>query len=444
MCRTLSLQRTIAPTLLVGCYTLSCFAGSDQMGTRTGSISARTLIAGLITAGVVGCAERRSGREPMHVRDSAGIKVIENESPAWRPEEEWRLGDVPLREFGAADSLLGIRNAIRLYDGRIIVSHNSANEIRIYSPTGQLVSRFGRAGSGPGEFQEIWRLLLFGAQDSLLVSDGAQRRVTVFDLQGKYVRGFLPGPLPNKLAARVDGAFADGSLLVSSVRPPTLDIRGLVRPIRSLWRYSPQGRPVAQLATFPGQETFFQETPFGVDMRRPYFGQTSFYQAWKNRLYWGVTDRFEINVQSQDGALLSVVRIQQPSRSVTAADVNELIRRHVDTLSPSLREPVRRVLSRMPVGGKFPAFGWPVWSDHYGSDLDVDDEGNIWVVQYFEPNAPRNARTILDANGRWLGTVRLPPRFTPLHLGADVVLGKWLDSMDVEHLQLYQLNKPTR
>jgi 6-bladed beta-propeller protein len=414
------------------------------MTTLIGVIAARALVVGLITVAVVGCAERRSGRGGSHVRDSAGVKVIENESPAWRPEEAWRLGDVPLREFGAGDSLFRIGNAIRLYDGGIIVSHNSANEIRIYSPTGQLVSRFGRAGSGPGEFQDISRLLLFGALDSLLVFDFPQRRATVFDLQGKYVRGFVPQPLPNKMAAFVDGAFKDGSLLVSSVPALTPEIRGLVRPVRSLWRYSPDGKRVVQLAAFPGQETFFQETPFGVDRRRPFFGHTESHVAWKNHVYWGITDRFEINVQSQDGALLSVIRIQERARSVSAADVNEIIRRRVDTLSPAMREPVRRVLLRMPAGGNVPAFGWPVWSDSHGSELQVDDDGNVWVVQYFEPNAPRNARTIFDANGRWLGTVRLPPRFTPLHLGADVVLGKWLDSMDVEHLQLYQLIKPTR
>lgn len=414
------------------------------MGIRTATVSARALAVGLTTVGVVGCAERRSSPEATHVRDSAGVKIVENESPAWRPEEAWRLGDVPLREFGAGDSLFRIGNAIRLHDGRIIVSHNSANEIRIYSSTAQLVSRFGRDGTGPGEFQEISRLLLFGAQDSLLVFDIGQRRATVFDIQGKYVRGFVPQPLPNKMAALVDGAFADGSLLVSSVPPPTRDIRGLVRPIKTLWRYSPEGTPVVQLAAFPGQETFFQETPFGVDRRRPFFGHTSSHVAWKNHVYWAVTDRFEINVHARDGALLSVIRIQQRARSVSAADVNEIIRRRVDTLSPAMREPVRRALSRMPAGGNVPAFGWPAWSDIYGSDLQVDDEGNVWVVQYFEPNAPRNARTIFDANGRWLGTVRLPPRFTPLHLGADVVFGKWLDSMDVEHLQLYQLIKPTR
>ena len=414
------------------------------MRARTSTIAAKAFAVGLITVAAVACAEGRSGREATAIRDSAGVKIVENESPAWRPEEAWRLGDVPLREFGAGDSLFGIGNAIRLNDGRIIVSHNSAKEIRIYSPTGQFVSRFGRAGSGPGEFQEISRLFLFGTHDSLMVFDVGQRRAAVFDLQGKFVRSFLPEPLPNKMAAFVDGAFEDGSLLVWSVPALTQDIRGLVRPVRSLWRYSPDGKPVVQLAAFPGQETFFQETPFGVDRRRPFFGHTASHVAWKNHVYWGITDRFEINVQSQDGALLAVIRIQERARSVSAADVNEVIRRRVDTLSPAMREPVRRVLSRMPAGGDVPAFGWPVWSDSHGSELQVDDEGNIWVVQYFEPNAPRNARTIFDANGRWLGTVRLPARFTPLHLGADIVLGKWLDSLDVEHLQLYQLIKPSR
>jgi hypothetical protein len=58
------------------------------------------------------------------------------------------------------------------------------------------------------------------------------------------------------------------------------------------------------------------------------------------------------------------------------------------------------------------------------------------------PGHPRNARTVFASDGTWLGTVELPPRFTPWHIGRDFVVGVWRDDFDVEHVQLYALMKP--
>jgi hypothetical protein len=50
--------------------------------------------------------------------------------------------------------------------------------------------------------------------------------------------------------------------------------------------------------------------------------------------------------------------------------------------------------------------------------------------------------SVFDAGGRWLGDVTLPPRFTPLEIGADYVLGRSRGTDNVARAVMYRLDKP--
>jgi hypothetical protein len=41
---------------------------------------------------------------------------------------------------------------------------------------------------------------------------------------------------------------------------------------------------------------------------------------------------------------------------------------------------------------------------------------------------------VFDAQGRYLGVLELPPRFTPSELRGDRVWGIWRDDLDVQHV----------
>jgi hypothetical protein len=82
----------------------------------------------------------------------------------------------------------------------------------------------------------------------------------------------------------------------------------------------------------------------------------------------------------------------------------------------------------------------------------VDNDRNLWVsdasldwylAQGFSrvPAGPVAWR-VFDRDGRWLGSVTMPPRFRPMDIGSDYVLGLWRDADDVEHVRLYQLTRP--
>ena len=94
------------------------------------------------------------------------------------------------------------------------------------------------------------------------------------------------------------------------------------------------------------------------------------------------------------------------------------------------------------------------WLPPFGR-LIVDRSGNLWLQRYEYRSAfftPGPARTqtvpvptrwdVLDSSGRWLCTVDLPERFTPVEIGADYVAGVARDQDEIEQVRVYRLQKP--
>jgi len=49
---------------------------------------------------------------------------------------------------------------------------------------------------------------------------------------------------------------------------------------------------------------------------------------------------------------------------------------------------------------------------------------------------------VFDPDGRFLGSVTLPARFTSYQIGSDFILGRWEDELEVEYVEVYDLLKP--
>ena len=71
--------------------------------------------------------------------------------------------------------------------------------------------------------------------------------------------------------------------------------------------------------------------------------------------------------------------------------------------------------------------------------LFVDDLNRVWA-RLLDPALTDGIwYDVFDSDGRYLGPVRLPIRFTPLEIGRDYVLGVAKDELDVEYIELYDL-----
>ena len=77
------------------------------------------------------------------------------------------------------------------------------------------------------------------------------------------------------------------------------------------------------------------------------------------------------------------------------------------------------------------------------ADILVDPSGAVWLELYLgesEQDEPPEW-LVLDADGTWLGTVRIPDRFTVSDITMDAVLGVRRDELDLAHPQVLRLTR---
>jgi hypothetical protein len=179
------------------------------------------------------------------------------------------------------------------------------------------------------------------------------------------------------------------------------------------------------------------------------FGPTSSLATAGERIWFGFPDRYEVRELDQSGRLVRLAR-----RAFTPTPVREAERRTVtefrletagrDRLHP-MTTAIKERIASTPFAETYPAFG----------ELKTDRSGNLWVQHYdwhstLIEAGPSRVQTMSVASqwdvfgpaGRWLCTVTLPARFTPLEIGNDYVAGIARDDDDVERVDIYRLRKP--
>ena len=72
-------------------------------------------------------------------------------------------------------------------------------------------------------------------------------------------------------------------------------------------------------------------------------------------------------------------------------------------------------------------------------DFVPDGLGNVWIFEWALPGRDSPSVGVFSSAGEWLGAVGLPPRFRPLEIGEDYVLGVRTDELDVPRLVRYRL-----
>ena len=102
-------------------------------------------------------------------------------------------GDVVLELHEAVSSM-------RLSDERIVVANAGSSELLFFDSSGRFLSKSGRRGGGPGEFQTLSRIYMEGT-DSILALDKAGNRVSVLDTWGNF------GRLTRAVAVSKDSVF---------------------------------------------------------------------------------------------------------------------------------------------------------------------------------------------------------------------------------------------
>jgi hypothetical protein len=387
---------------------------------------------------------------PVSIRDSAGIRVVENRSPVW-DSVPWRVAGRPTARIGHAGDdetrqLHFPTSAVRLASGTIVVAERGNARLRFFDAAGNPLRSAGREGGGPGEFRWLWWVRRWAA-DSVIAYDAGAFRFSIFDTTGRFHRSVdLPGRQGYYWRQAFD-LFPNGDALVYALvtgRAPAAE--GRADAAEPLFRW-----PIGAAAFDSLGVTMAREEYAGrmgrmfLDIPLP-FGRAHDVTPWRDGLLVGWTGWWELREIAAGGGIRAMLRIAHTPLPVTGTDqavaLDSLRER---SLRDQVRQTVARVAADLPMASTMPAYGRWAWERVSSADpvrysLLVDADDHIWVIQYRPPGSLRRW-DVLAPDGRWLGAVTLPPGLEPFEIGSDYILGWRKDAMGIISVELYGLDR---
>lgn len=386
-----------------------------------------------------------AGGSALVVRDSAGVRIVENHALAAGETRVWHVNDQPVLQIGVADGapeyqLSDVRGAVRLAGGAVVVANGHSRELRFYDAQGRHLRSAGGAGGGPGEFQTLDAVVAY-RRDSLAVWDSGPRRLSIFGSDGGFGRAATVSGLTS-VTARLRAAFDDGSLVLEPTGTPE-DYRRMVSGERrdsvAFLRVAADGAVTDTLARRAARE-YVSVRSGNVILQRPVlFGRNSYVAAGEDRIFVGESDGFRIDVVNARGAALMSIRRRGGLRPVGRQDLARARAESEQGRQRARGEMAAIAGTALPDA---PADEIPARSTLPAFDrVLVDQQGYLWVRDFVvsASNAPR--WSVFDAEGRWVASVQTPAGVEIYQIGPDWVLGRGRDDLDVEYVRVYPLRR---
>ena len=404
----------------------------------------------LIALAIAGIACEQPPPEPegprVTVWDSAGIEIVENHAPEWGdsalwsvdPEPEFVIGGTNVIESPDDPSQLiwQVRGLARLSDGNILVHSGGEEAVFLFEPTGELVTRIGRKGQGPGEFVRPQHIQVLPG-DTIAVWDYMFTGVNHFDSTGRFLR-----KRPIDVATVLARTRTAAETSPESIRIPLLDGSFIVgRGLRDRPLLQPgeiRRSPVEYLRI----DTAYVLHSFGwwrsgevIGLRSrwvrfpwPPFPRRSFIAAggFPTSVYVTDGDGFEVRQFAADGTLDRILRRDAAPVPITSEELADWKARAAESTPNADWADWERTLATAPPREFHPAILW----------LLVDTEGYLWV---WEPGF--SGPGVFDPKGRWLGRVEGVPAH-PQWIDEEMIILTLTDpDTDVQRIEGYRLRR---
>jgi hypothetical protein len=382
-----------------------------------------------------GCETEPAARGGSIVRDSAGIRIVENNLG---PVPIWTLTSEPLLEIGSAtDSLTGLFQVVgvhRLSDGSIAVANRGTDEIRFFNPEGEFRSAVGGTGKGPGEYDYIAWSKACGA-DTLYVYDLGTRRLTVLNDRGETIRltqFMLPeNALPyGEPRCQLGGPFVTPGWSDQPREP------GRVRSTMPVGLIGLDGEPMTMLGEFAGTDRWniVRNGQLGDGLPLP-LGRDLSYALMNNQVVVGAGDTYEVVGLRADGSRTLQIRLAMERRPVTETVIEAYVRQQLEGMeNTSQRQALRRFYAA--------EIEFPDMMPAYKSFL-VDASGHLWIQDYPAPQDTAVVWRQFSTDGYYVGSATFPVDFEVFEIGVDFVLGVRRDENAVEYVQLFGFGSPS-
>jgi len=398
----------------------------------------RFLIRVVVAAALLlcGCGDGSSPRGNVGASDAP---VVENTVQHPGEGVAWTVSRAPVLSIGGdegegAYTLTGVAGAVRLSDGRVVVADKGSQVLHVFDARGTHLRSIGREGGGPGEFRAIENLALLRG-DSIAVWDPRLRRVSVFDPTGQLAREVSPAGLG--LFPRFIGVLGDGSFVLTAGLPAGGARSASTAARRDsvvYLRFGPRGEARDTLGRFPGPETVTLASSGAMTMEEVIFGRDFHLVVGGERYFGADDDRYEVTEYRLPRAPVRRIRRAHVPRQVTNADLASYREqpRDLSGVPPQLRAQFAKRNPDVPHRATLPAF----------ESLLLDEDGYLWVEHPRVTRAAEGRWDVFNREGRWHTTVATPAGFQVRQVGRDFMLGTAFDSLDVEHVHLYTLNRP--
>lgn len=368
-----------------------------------------------------------------------GVVAVSPVASAAQPPARWAIETKPVVNIGASDAdttdlLATVVGATRLPDGRILVGDRGGFALRLFSPAGKPLRQFGRKGSGPGEVTYLKALLRCG--DSLVTLDVDGNRVSVFSLDGRYVRSFRFGsPQPGR--PPYDTACNNSGVFLHHGWEGRADMKGgAYRASVPFWISDADSAVRRVIGSYPGAERFGLVVDNKLRGSRPLpLGKQPVLALAADRVYIGTADRYEIMAFDFVGRQISAIRKPTPNGATTRADIAYAREQEIGDGGDQRRAAVERAYAEMRLPETLPAC----------AAIRVDSRGHLWVQDYPRGASATVLWTVFDPQGREIASVELPVHLEVYEIGDDYVLGRFMDPDEsIPQVRMFRLDRGAR
>ncbi|MDZ7778680.1 MAG: hypothetical protein U5R14_01935 [Gemmatimonadota bacterium] len=331
--------------------------------------------------------------------DSSGIRIVQNGTPG---SAEWTANSEPLFSLGWAagdPTFTWVQSGQIMPDGGALIGEYGEGKIYRLAPDGTVLEVWGRKGEGPGEYQGLDALILQG--DSVIVTDGRLRRITVLSREGEVV---ATEPLPGSFLHYASSAFADGRVLLV----PGDGYSG-VSEMRPEWVFEMQ--PILITDLVEAETDTLAELPhlrrwYGTRGAGP--GPISVKGragGFADGFAWARSDRPEVTWYDSSGRLLQVAHWEEQPFPLTPDWEQDMAQAYREAYAARGAEEafINAEIARLEEGLDRHDGPLPYWDGFH-----VDRVGNVWLGQYGLPIQPPDRWRVITRDGTLQGWVELP------------------------------------
>lgn len=355
----------------------------------------------------------------------------------------WGIAPAPLFVVGGSDApsetFTRIGGAVRLRDGRFVVADERDLRVSVYDTRGKQLTRFGRNGSGPGEFRSLGGIWLAGG-DTIVSWDSRLRRLTRFLPDGTVAGTHVvqlqgdASPAEGRLDAFM-GGFPDGRVVLAWIAADRSQENRLAADRMTFGVFSPRGEFQRILGAHSGMVRTMVAQSGGpiVFSPFPYAGVSGDNFAYTNGAE-GEVLLFDARGTTRTAPRRLTVSAQ-PAALNAAWRAFDDAARNAEVTGPMLV--LARSMDRS-VGG-VPHF----------ARMFADDAGRLWLKEYDPRSDAMPLRgsqlvtggryRVVRADGTVVASIAMRERVAPIAVYGDQLLAVVRDEFDVEQFAVYRI-----